>query len=98
MRKCINSPNPPLDIGGGLPDYALMPNLASSMLAAYLQAETDVLLGKEARLGDRVFRSEDLAEIRAGRQEWERRVATERDRESSAPTLGGLRFCVARLD
>lgn len=71
---------------------------ASIMLAAYLQAETDVLLGKEARLGDRVFRSEDLAEIRAGRQEWERRVVGERDRACGAPTLGGLRFSVARLD
>jgi hypothetical protein len=71
---------------------------ASTMLAAYMQAETDVLLGKEARLGDRVFRSEDLAEIRAGRQEWERRVAGERDRASGASTLGGLRFSVARLD
>lgn len=71
---------------------------ASTMLAAYLQAETDVLLGKEARLGDRVFRSEDLAEIRAGRQEWERRVAAERDCASGAPTLGGLRFSVVRLD
>lgn len=71
---------------------------ATTMLAAYLRAETDVLLGKEARLGDRLFRSEDLAEIRAGRQEWERRVAAERDRASGAPTLGGLRFSVARLD
>jgi hypothetical protein len=68
------------------------------MLAAYLQAETDVLLGKEARLGDRVFRSEDLAEIRAGRQEWARRVADTRDRAFGAPTFGGLRFSVARLD
>ncbi|KRB18657.1 hypothetical protein [Rhizobacter sp. Root16D2] len=71
---------------------------ATTMLTAYLQAETDVLLGKEARLGDRVFRSEDLAEIRAGRQEWERRVAADRDRAFGAPTLGGLRFSVARLD
>jgi hypothetical protein len=70
----------------------------TAMLAAYLQAETDVLLGKEARLGDRVFRSEDLAEIRAGRQEWERRIAVERDRASGASILGGLRFSVARLD
>ena len=75
-----------------------MNTLASTMLSAYLQAETDVLLGKEARLGDRVFRSEDLAEIRAGRQEWERRVMVERDRASGVPTLGGLRFSVARLD
>jgi len=72
--------------------------MAGEMLDAYLRAETEVLLGKEARLGDRVFRSEDLAEIRAGRQEWERRVAAERDRASGAATFGGLRFSVARLD
>lgn len=75
-----------------------MSTLATTMVAAYLQAETDVLLGKEARLGDRVFRSEDLPEIRAGRLEWERRAAAERDRASGAPTIGGLRFSVARLD
>lgn len=71
---------------------------ATTMLAAYLQAETDVLLGKEARIGDRVFRSEDLSEIRAGRREWEDRVRAECARASRAPTIGGLRFSVARLD
>lgn len=71
---------------------------ASTMLAAYLQAETDVLLGKEARIGDRVFRSEDLSEIRSGRKEWEDRVRAESTRASGATTIGGLRFSVARLD
>jgi hypothetical protein len=71
---------------------------ATTMLAAYLQAETDVLLGKEARIGDRVFRSEDLAEIRGGRREWEGRVHAEGARASGAPTIGGLRFSVVRLD
>jgi hypothetical protein len=66
------------------------------MLAAYLQAEADVLQGKETRLGDRSYRSEDLPEIRAGRQEWERRVSAERS--CGAPTLGGLRFSTARFD
>jgi len=75
-----------------------MTTLASTMLAAYLQAETDVLLGKEARLGDRVFRSEDLSEIRAGRREWESRVAAQRGHAAGVPTIGGLRFAVARLD
>ena len=75
-----------------------MSTLASTMLAAYLQAETDVLLGKEARIGDRVFRSEDLVEIRAGRREWEGRVHAEGARASGVATIGGLRFSVARLD
>lgn len=71
---------------------------ATTMLVAYLRAETDVLLAKEARIGDRVFRREDLSEIRSGRREWEDRVRAEGARTSGAPTIGGLRFSVARLD
>jgi hypothetical protein len=54
---------------------------AQAILEKYLAAEADILLGKEVRLGssgggaDRLWRSEDLAELRKGRQEWERRVA-----------------------
>ena len=45
---------------------------ATDMLAAYLQAEAAILAGKEFRWADgRHLRREDLAEIRAGRQEWE---------------------------
>ena len=44
---------------------------ATDMLAAYLQAEAAILAGKEFRWADgRHLRREDLAEIRAGRQEW----------------------------
>ena len=70
---------------------------ATDMLAAYLAAESAVLAGKEARMGDRTFRSEDLVEIRAGRKEWERRVSAELGKASSAPTIGGLTFSHARL-
>ena len=50
------------------------------MIAKYLDAERLVLLGKEVAFGgsgpvSRRFTHEDLAEIRAGRQEWERRLA-----------------------
>lgn len=71
---------------------------ATDMLAAYLAAETDVLLGKEARVGDRSFRYEDLPEIRKGRQEWEARVRAEQAAARGAPTIGGLGFAVARMD
>jgi hypothetical protein len=73
-------------------------SLATDMLAAYTAAETAVLLGKEARLGDRSLRLEDLAEIRAGRKEWEAKVNAEVARARGVSTLGGLTFAVARLD
>lgn len=71
---------------------------ATDMVAAYLAAETAILDGKEARLGDRVVRLEDLSEIRKGRQEWEARVRTAAAAAAKAPTIGGLGFSVARLD
>lgn len=71
---------------------------ATDMLAAYIAAETAVLLGKEARLGDRSLTLEDLPEIRAGRREWEGKVNTETARARGVPTFGGLGFAVARLD
>ncbi|NTV09558.1 MAG: hypothetical protein HGA47_02175 [Zoogloea sp.] len=70
---------------------------STDMLAAYLKAETDLLLGKETRFGDRLLRMEDLAEIRKGRQEWEARVAAEARRASGQRTLGGLSYGVADL-
>ena len=71
---------------------------ATDMLAAYIAAETAVLLGKEARLGDRSLTLEDLPEIRAGRREWEGKVNTENARARGVSTIGGLGFAVARLD
>ena len=47
---------------------------AQSMLAAYKQAELDVLAGKETQVNGRRFVMEDLAQIRKGRQEWENKV------------------------
>lgn len=71
---------------------------ATDMLAKYLAAEQAILEGKEARLGDRVLRMEDLAEVRKGRQEWEARVNAESRQSFGAPSLGGATYSVARLD
>lgn len=73
-------------------------SIATDMLAKYLAAEAAVLEGKEAKIGDRSFRSEDLQQIIAGRKEWEAKVAAERGRASGARSIGGLGFAVARLD
>lgn len=70
---------------------------ATDMLARYLAAEAALLDGKEVRFGDRTLKSEDLIEIRRGRQEWEARVAAENARSRNTPTVGGLRYSVARF-
>jgi hypothetical protein len=71
---------------------------ATDMLAAYMAAEAAVLLGKEATIGDRKFRYEDLQAIRDGRKEWEVKVAAENKSAAKTPTIGGLTFKHARLD
>jgi hypothetical protein len=58
---------------------------ATDMLAAYLDAEAKILKGKTARIGDRLVSKEDLAEIRAGRREWEERVNGENAASTGKP-------------
>ncbi len=45
------------------------------MIQVYLQAEIDVLAGKETMVAGKKMTSEDLPEIRKGRQEWEQRLS-----------------------
>lgn len=71
---------------------------ATDMLAAYIAAETAVLLGKEASLGDRRLRMEDLSEIRAGRQEWQQKVNAETASGKKVSRVGGLGYSLARFD
>lgn len=65
------------------------------MLARYLQAELDLLDGKTITFNGRTLSFENLAEIRKGRQEWERKAAAATTR---APNIGGLGYGVARFD
>ena len=51
-----------------------MTQSAQEMVDLYIEAEKDVLAGKSTTINGRVFTTEDLTEIRAGRKEWERRV------------------------
>lgn len=46
-----------------------------AMIAIYVQAEIDVLQGKSSTVNGKQMTMEDLGEIRAGRKEWERRLA-----------------------
>lgn len=47
--------------------------LINEMIAKYLEAEADVLAGKKVMLNGKVMETEDLEQIRRGRQEWEQR-------------------------
>jgi hypothetical protein len=71
---------------------------ATDMLDKYLAAEAAVLEGKEATIGDRRFRYEDLPAIREGRKEWEQKVASENAASKKSPSIGGLSYSVARMD
>lgn len=45
-----------------------------TMIDAYLQAEKDVLAGKNVTFRGKMVGMEDLGAIRAGRKEWESRM------------------------
>lgn len=71
---------------------------ATDMLAAYLAAETSVLQGKDVSFNGRRQTMEDLPAIRAGRQEWERRVQAEAMKAAGGRGKSGLgNFAVARF-
>lgn len=70
-------------------------SIATEMVAKYLEAEAALLLGKSVSFGGRTLSSENLAEIRKGRQEWERRAAAE---GKGGANIGGLSYSVARFD
>jgi len=55
----------------------------SDMVSLYMQAEMDLLAGKTVTLNGKTLAMEDLAEIRKGRHEWERRVHQEARRGPS---------------
>lgn len=63
--------------------------LVQQMIDAYLAAELDVLAGKTVVLNGKTMTTENLNEIRAGRQEWERRLnAVHRPRGPSLARFG----------
>ncbi len=66
---------------------------ATEMLAKYLQAESAVLGGQSITFNGRTVSRADLAEIRKGRQEWEKKAQAEEG--VGAPSIGGKGFAVA---
>jgi hypothetical protein len=71
---------------------------ATDMLAKYLEAEAAVLAGQDVSFNGRRLAMADLVEIRAGRAEWEKRVAAEQAATDKSRRVGGLTFKVARFD
>ncbi|MEX2964218.1 primosomal replication protein PriB/PriC domain protein [Microbulbifer sp. TYP-18] len=71
-----------------------MTQSAQAMVDLYLAAEKDVLAGKSTTINGRTFATENLQEIRDGRQEWERRALQERlratGRKSGGPALANF--------
>ena len=63
---------------------------AADMVQQYTKAEQMLLEGREVWWGNRRLSMESLAEIRRGRQEWERRLnAQRRGRGPSVATFPG---------
>ena len=71
---------------------------ATDMLSKYMAAESAVLEGRDVSFGDRRLSMADLPDIRAGRKEWEGRVAAEAQTASRVPTIGGLEVKVANFN
>ncbi len=75
---------------------------AQAKLAEYKAAESRILEAKEIRMGgsgiDRSERQEDLAVVRQGITEWQRKVDQLTAAASGKPTFGGLSYSTARFD
>lgn len=59
---------------------AVKKTIAEQMVEKYHEAELAVLEGKAVQFGGRTLTMENLSQIRAGRKEWEQRLANERAR------------------
>ena len=68
------------------------------MYDAYVAAEQAVLTGQEYEIAGRRLKRADLAEIRAGREDWGRKLANEQASAAGAPRIGGLRFSQATFN
>ncbi|MEB7099326.1 hypothetical protein NEM56_22015 [Escherichia coli] len=63
-----------------------------AMIQRYIDAEMAVLDGKSVTFNGQQMTMENLSEIRQGRQEWERRLATLSARRRGSPGYKLARF------
>lgn len=62
------------------------------LLASYLQAEKDILAGKNVMWGNRLLQRENLSEIRKGRHEVESRLEQLNPRARTRPQYSLAKF------
>lgn len=95
---------PALNVDSSLSPAAASLTQAQHMVAKYVEAETAAMAGIEVRLGvsgggiDRSWRSADLQQLRAGRLEWERRVADLQRAAAGVQGFGGVSYSLAAFD
>lgn len=70
-------------------------SLATDMLAAYIAAETNALMGITVEVAGRKVQMGTLEDIRKGRAEWQRAVNSENAVAQGAPSVGGMSFSQA---
>lgn len=63
-----------------------------NMIQRYREAEMAVLEGKSVTFNGQQLTLESLSQIRAGRQEWERRLTTMENRRRGKPEFKLARF------
>lgn len=63
---------------------------AQQMLQKYLEAEMAVLDGRTVTFNGRTLTMDNIEDIRVGRREWERRVATEQARAAGRNSTHSL--------
>jgi hypothetical protein len=56
---------------------------AAEMYELYVNAEKKILMGQSVKFGDRILTRADLAEVRKGRSEWERKVINKKSNGAS---------------
>ena len=68
---------------------------AAIMVSKYIEAELALLAGKTITFQGRSMSMENLQEIRAGRREWEERLAQDSRAATCRLSVGGMSFSVA---
>lgn len=94
MSEENNTIDPLLDTAG---DYVKPADRTpQDWIDFYLQIESDVLEGKQVTFDSgRIVLMEDLAQIRKGRHEWERKLNA--SKRKTRQTLGGFRYKTADM-
>lgn len=67
-------------------------SIATDMRDKYIAAETAILTGQAYRWGERQLTRADLAQVQAGRREWERKALAEARSNAGQPGAVGVQY------